>query len=288
MRQLLLKISFLLFVIFLLSILGCEKKYSTIVDSTGYAPILNNASFSESIINTDTINIAGQSIRSPNDLITIRGIAKVTILSSDNEKNVPIVGYSVTNSQFSSSLTEGVLHDDGVFPDAKANDSVYSGYVEFQIQRVVIGSFSLNIRSESTTGYNSNTLILPLQIVRLNHPPVLSNLQADSLVSIGGVDHVLQLRITASDSDGQSDILRVFFNTFKPNGSPSSVNPQIMYDDGNANQISGDLIAGDGIYGLGISLPRTTSIGTYRFEFYAVDRSNDTSNVIVKNIVVTN
>ncbi|MGD0038049.1 MAG: choice-of-anchor X domain-containing protein, partial [Bacteroidota bacterium] len=224
MRQLLFKINFFLFVIILLSISGCEKKYITIVDSTGYAPILNNAIFSESIINTDTINITGQSIRSPNDLITIRGIAKVTVLSSDNEKNVPIVGYSITNSQFSSSLTQGVLHDDGVFPDAKANDSVYSGYVEFQIQRVIVGSFSLNMWSESTTGYNSNTSILPLQIVRLNHPPVLSNLQSDSLVSIAGVDHVLQLRITASDSDGQSDILKVFFNTFKPNGSPSSVN----------------------------------------------------------------
>ncbi|MGD0038602.1 MAG: hypothetical protein ABSC53_15050, partial [Bacteroidota bacterium] len=59
-------------------------------------------------------------------------------------------------------------------------------------------------------------------------------------------------------------------------------------DDGNANQISCDLIAGDGIYGLKISLPTTTTIGTYRFEFYAVDRSNDTSNVLIKNIVVTN
>jgi hypothetical protein len=59
-----------------------------------------------------------------------------------------------------------------------------------------------------------------------------------------------------------------------------------MYDDGNANQISGDLIAGDGIYGLKISLPKTTTIGTYRFEFQAMDRSFDYSNVIIKNIVI--
>jgi len=48
-----------------------------------------------------------------------------------------------------------------------------------------------------------------------------------------------------TDLDGQSDILKVFFNSFlPPNGSPASGNPFFLYDDGNANTISGDQIPG--------------------------------------------
>ncbi len=152
MRQFLLKTNFFLFIIVLvlLCISGCEKNYNTIVDSSGSVPAIKDASFSISIVNTDTINIAGQSVRNINDTLTISGIAKVRAISFGDEKEISIVGYSVTNSQYSSPLAEGVLHDDGVFPDSKADDSVYSGYVEFQIQRVVVGTFSLNIWSEST------------------------------------------------------------------------------------------------------------------------------------------
>jgi hypothetical protein len=286
-RQLLLKNNFFLFIIILsvLSLSGCEKKYNTIVDSLGNAPALSNASFSFSVVNTDTINIAGQSSRSSNDTLTIKGIAKVNVVSSAGEKEIAVVGYSLNN--FNSSFSDGMLHDDGIFPDVKANDTVYTGYVEFQIQRVVVGAFSLDLWSESTSGYISNTVILPLQIVRLNHPPVLSNLVVDSLISLKGIDqNYFQITIAAMDPDGQADIRTVYFNSFKPDGSPSSGNPFYLYDDGDMNGASGDSKAGDGLYSLKVGLPSST--GTYQFKFSAIDRSNDTSNVIIKNIIVTN
>jgi hypothetical protein len=109
----------------------------------------------------------------------------------------------------------------------------------------------------------------------------------DSLVYVSDKDQFLQLNIKASDPDGQSDILKVFFNSFKPDGSPSIGNPFQLYDDGN-EELNGDMIAGDGIYGLIIKLPANTTIGIYRFEFHAIDRSLDTSNVIIKNLVIAN
>jgi len=269
-RQLLLKNNFFLFVIVLVlvCISGCEKNYNTIVDSPGSVPAIKDASFSISIVNTDTINIAGQSVRNINDPLTIRGIAKVSVISFGDEKEIPIVGYSVTNSQFSSPLTEGILHDDGVFPDAKANDSVYSGYVEFQIQRVVVGTFSLNIWSESTAGYKSNTLILPLQIVRLNHPPIISNLVAPDTINLSTTT-TFNESLKVLDPDGQNDIKSVL--RFTPSGKILQL--QAMTDS---------------TYGEQVILNPPPNLGPYLFRFCAVDRSNDTSNILTKTIVIIN
>jgi hypothetical protein len=285
--QHLLKFFFFVFTIFfiLFCTSGCEKNYSTLVDTASGVPFIRNASFSVSVVNTDTINLAGHPLRSPDDTVTIRGIAQVKIDSSANGANISFARYSVFD--FSSSLTEGTLHDDGIPPDINAHDNIYSGDVEFQIQRVFVGTLSINLWSESTAGYRSNTSVLPLQIIRINHPPVLSNLVVDSLISIKGINQkFFPIVIKAADPDGQSDVRIVYFNSYKPNGSPALGNPFLMYDDGNINGTSGDYAAGDEFYSLRVGLP--TAAGTYRFEFFAVDRSNDTSNAFIKNIVVTN
>ena len=287
MSQFLRKNYFLVLVIFfiLISTIGCEKNYTTVIDSAGGAPLIQNANFSVSVVNTDTINLAGHPVRSPEDTVTIRGIAQVRIDSSAGAMNISLVGYSVLD--FSSSLTEGTLHDDGIPPDRNAHDNIYSGYIDFQIQRVFVGILSINLWGESMTGYRSNTSVLPLQVIRLNHPPVLSNLIVDSLISIKGINQkFFPIIIKATDPDGQSDIRIVYFNSYKPNGSPASGNPFLMYDNGDYNGTSGDFTADDGYYSLRVGLP--TAAGTYRFEFFAVDRSNDTSNTFIKNIVVTN
>jgi hypothetical protein len=59
-----------------------------------------------------------------------------------------------------------------------------------------------------------------------------------------------------------------------------------MYDDGNLSGISGDDIAGDGIYSIIIQLPPNTQKGKYRFEFQAIDKSNASSNILTHYIYV--
>jgi len=90
----------------------------------------------------------------------------------------------------------------------------------------------------------------------------------------------VKLSIKATDPDGQSDIQKVFFNSYRPDGSPSTGNPFQMFDDGNFNGQSGDSEAGDGIYSLTVQLPTTTQRGTYRFVFQATDRSGAQSNEV--------
>jgi hypothetical protein len=279
------KLSSLFFYIPLFLIISCEKESNGIIDSQGSIPFITVTSYPQSQINTDTINIG--STRKPEDILSIQSFISSKVTFSNINGLVSAVNYSVINSQTLSIVSEGALFDDGNNADQIAGDSIYSGYLKFQIQRVEVGYYTIKIFCESTFGLRSNTLFLPLFICRSNNKPIVSNLRCDSIVALGNEVQILQLRIMAQDTDGQQDIYKVFFNSFKPGGAPSSGNPFQMYDDANANSKSGDIIAGDGDYGLMIQLPPTTTPGIYQFHFQAIDRSLDSSNVVIKNITIT-
>jgi len=113
-----------------------------------------------------------------------------------------------------------------------------------------------------------------------NVPPIVKNVQAPDTLIVPLSDTLkISLSVEAIDADGQSDILSVFFNTFRPDGSPSANNPFLMFDDGNIVG-NGDLVKGDGIFSRIIILPPGTTKGKYRFDFQAIDKSNEISNVI--------
>lgn len=119
-----------------------------------------------------------------------------------------------------------------------------------------------------------------------NVPPVISNLRAPESLTVPTSDTVkILLGIDVYDADGKDDIDKVFFNTYKPDGSPSSGNPFLMYDDGNL-LAHGDLIANDGTYSRIIILPPGTTKGIYRFDFQAMDKKGESSNIITHNIEV--
>ncbi|MCR4418049.1 MAG: hypothetical protein NUV92_09955 [Ignavibacteria bacterium] len=119
-----------------------------------------------------------------------------------------------------------------------------------------------------------------------NVPPIVRNLQAPSVLNLHPTDTLkIILSIEAYDPDGREDIKSVFFNSFLPDGSPSRSNPIYLYDDGNY-QANGDQQANDGIYSRIIILPPNTPKGTYRFEFQAFDKKNESSNIISHNLVV--
>lgn len=289
MRQLLLKIFLFPFVVIFSFIFlsGCEKKYDAIVDSAGSTPFISDAAFTLRKVYSDTM-YNSEGLKKPDDLLTIRGIVSTKVVHPEGLSRIASVRFNLTENQTSSIVNEGILYDDGIFPDKNALDSLYTQLVEYQFGRVFVGTLTLSLWSVDKSGNQSNVIYLPLEILRRdNQKPILSDLQMDSLVVIGGIDHILNIYITATDLDGQSDIYEVYFNSFiPPKGMPSTGNPFFMYDDGDV--IHHDIIASDGVYSLAVKLPKTTTFGTYRFEFHAIDRSLDSSNVIIKNIVITN
>jgi hypothetical protein len=117
-----------------------------------------------------------------------------------------------------------------------------------------------------------------------NNPPALADLQAPATISRSVTPNLYVLSVRASDQDVPCDRLsRVFFNSFLPNGNPSTGNPFAMRDDGQQD----DAVANDGRYSLTIQVPPNTTLGNYRFEFQAEDSRGTLSAKIIHNITVT-
>lgn len=119
-----------------------------------------------------------------------------------------------------------------------------------------------------------------------NIPPIIRNLQAPDTMILHSTDTLkIYLGLEVYDPDGYSDIKSVFFNSYLPDGSSSRNNPIYLFDDGNL-QLNGDLVAKDGIFSRIIILPPNTTKGTYRFDFQAIDKKDESSNIISHNLVV--
>jgi hypothetical protein len=181
-------------------------------------------------------------------------------------------------------VSQGALLDDGQGPDQSRGDGLFTAKASFQIRRVQVGKYVVEVNAESPDGFRSNAIISPLVVFRGNHPPTISELVAPDSIKLGNLSQVLLLTARTSDPDGLGDVAKVVFNSYKPDSSASGGNPFVMYDDGLA--VHGDEKAGDGIFSLRISLPPNTQTGTYRFEFQAFDRSNDSSTVLIRRITV--
>ncbi|MGB2867174.1 MAG: choice-of-anchor X domain-containing protein [Bacteroidota bacterium] len=255
-----------------LLLLSCEKSEDGIVDSIGSAPTLLNAYLSPSSINTDTINVA--SVQSPDDLLTIRFQAFAKVTHAAGLSSVSRVNFSFTDGSTQESISSGVLLDNGVPPDQKSGDSLYSAAVTFQIPRSKAGNFLFQISAEDPLSYRSNEALLPLRVFRLNRPPVLSNLQAPDTVHTSLVSSFL-ITVQATDPDGLADIRSV--SRITPSGLVLPLN------DSGAN---GDAVAGDGTFTETVSVNPPPPNGAYDFRFQATDKFNVPSNILTHRIVI--
>jgi hypothetical protein len=259
---------------------GCESRHEGIVDPFGVPPFLKRVNLTPAQVNSDTINTG--STRQPEDLLTI-----AATIVADFDASLPrpaSVAYRITSIDSLSIISAGELRDDGNAPDQSKGDNSFTVRATLQIRRVQIGTFIVEVSGVSAEGYKSNTTLSPLNVYRGNHPPVVSDLVAPDTIKLGNETQLLLVSIRAADADGLADISKVIFNSFRPDNSASGGNPFVMYDDGLSSH--GDVKAGDGIHSLLISLPASTQVGTYRFEFQAYDRSNQPSNVVVLRLTV--
>ena len=258
-------------------LISCEKQDSTLIDSAGASPFILSASITPAVIDTDTINVGTE--RKPEDVLLLSIKTHATITHPNDLEDITATA-RIFGESGGSSLSSSILLDDGNNADSTKGDGVFSGWNTFEIKRSDIGFFRVEIVSEDARGFKSSTHILPLQIVRNNQPPVISNLQAPDTIRLNSPGTSFLISVQASDPDGLADIRQVIFNSFLPTGQPSTNNPFRLYDDGT----NGDQLAGNGTYSLQIGRP--TNTGPYRFEFQAFDRSNEVSNIIIHTITV--
>ncbi len=272
-------------VVLLLALPACEEPRDGIVDSSDTPPRLVESFLSPRSVNTDTMAVGA--VQNPEDELEIRIVLRATVVHPLGAAGVHVVRAFVTDPDGNERVA-GTLHPESVGGDSTA----FAGETILTVRRSEIGTFSVNITAFSRSGLASTTRRIPLVISRLNRPPELSNLQAPDTLVLGGMTQLVPLEVRATDPDGQTDIRRVQFNSFLPDGSASRGNPFPMYDDGGGAIIgepdvrSGDRIEGDSVYTLTIALSPTVTPGTYRFEFQAFDRLNAVSGILKHNLVV--
>ncbi len=271
------KMKKILLVLITLLIISCEKKSLNIIDiNFSNPPIVKSVKIEPDKINLDTIS-AGIEI-TPEDTIKIKLKTTAVIFDKDGQDDIAKTICQVINPYRGITLTRINLD--------KINDSTFYGEPEFKIKRKESGNYYVKIFSIDKSNFSSNEVYFSLNLYRGNRPPVISDLIAPDTVFLQTQTVLIKMTIKATDPDGDNDIKTVQFNSYKPDGSPSSGNPFKMYDDGNSSGISGDDKAGDGIYSIIIQLPPNTQKGKYRFEFQAIDRAGASSNVITHFIAV--
>jgi len=197
--------------------------------------------------------------------------------------DIELVLLEIFSPTTSSPVILDTLWDNGENGDVSAGDGIYSQFIN--IKAFILfqpGKYSFKFQAFDRSGGTSNPIVEIIKITPItNDHPIISNLIAPLTMQVLS-DRVATtvLELTVSDPQGLSDIWSVYFNSFKPDGSPSKSNPFKMYDDGDESG-HGDRVAEDGIYALRINLPPGTPAGDYKFIFEAEDFLELKSNQIV-------
>lgn len=251
---------------------SCEQKDLRIVDSIGSAPQVLSVSLIPASVNSDTINIGPE--RKPTDLLSYNLRISARVSHPVGQNQIAATRFTFFRTKREPEIAWGLLIDNGIFPDSIANDSIFTGSVKFTAIRSEIGTFYAEVGSSDAKEYTSITVRVPFAILRLNRAPVLSNLMAPDTVR-PNLQESFVITVHATDPDGQGDVLSVTRTT------PSNL-MLFLNDDG----INGDAAPDDSIYTEIVSLSPAPPFGAYVFTFKALDRSNVSSSVLNKTIIV--
>lgn len=253
---------------------ACEKKDSTIIDPVLSFPSILKTSFNPATFDTSIIS----------------AITEAKVSSDIAIKKVTVTVKNPSGTE----LGIFELKNDGILPDTTANDSIYTGYVSFTLNCRILGIYRAEYLAENTVGLFSPKIVRQFNVINTyNHIPFLSDLMLNHELrrpSGSGSDttNYDTLHIQANDPDGNCDIKQVFFNSYNPRNFPSRFNPFIMYDDGNIHS-HGDPIASDYQYSLIVEVtadPSDTSLGYFKFHFYAQDNSDSLSHPLIDSIFI--
>jgi len=261
----------------LLLAVGCEQSKFGTVDVSTDVPVVRSP-----LITPDSIYV--DSLTPENGRYTINTLVSVKAFSAEG---LPTVTATVLRPTGTTVVAEATLRDDGILPDQSARDSVYTGRIQFSVERSLVGRYRVRFAATNSAGAVSNALERALKLGRRNSPPTLSRLNApDTLVLPPGDSLLIGMNITAADSDGIGDIREVFFRSLD---SSDPNRKFFLRDDGGADRSSpsGDERAGDGIYSIIVKLVDAPNVRrTFRFAFQAQDSFNDTSRTVLHYLTI--
>ncbi len=249
---------------------GCEKKSDNVIE-------YYNPEYQVKLV------APSDSIRyNPVDsLITIR----IDFNSAANIQNVYCNVYASDNSRLNASPL--FLLDNGKIEngDDAANDGSFANKIPLS-ETYPNGIYNIKyfIMDNSNTTKQVALGTFKFDNGQANFAPIISDDIVEPDTAVVTTQTVILTSIKVSDENGLSDIDKVYFIVYRPDGTTSNIqNP--MYDDGNIID-HGDQAAGDGIYSLLIQITSANAKGTYRLEFRAKDRGGKLSNIINHSLLI--
>ena len=253
---------------------GCTKQPGGVLDPSGIPPFVGAAA-----VYPDTIKM--KSLPQSNGILTVTIRAQAKLIPQAGSAGIAGVNGVIIASGATDPLLTFVLHDDGSSPDSAAGDGVYSALIQFTIPRSASGFYTLRVVANDIQGFVSNTVEVPLFMLRDNHAPVLSNLVMPDSATVPVADSTtIPLYIRAVDQDGQADINSVYFRSLD---SSDPTQRFVMKNDGSAP----GSVPGDSTYSLIVKLRDSPTVRkTYRFAFQAIDSFGDTSATILHSITI--
>jgi hypothetical protein len=257
-------------VILVFIFIGCEKDYDNVIENYNPDYQVKLVSPSDSI-QYDPLD----------SLITIR----IAFNFAVNIQSVFCDVYAADNSKLNSSPLSLLDNGQIVNGDDLANDGSFAN--KFPLSESYPNGI-YNIKYYVTDKSNSTNQValgtFKFDNGQANIAPVISDDIVDPDTAIVAGTTVILTSIKAMDQNGLSDIDKVYFVVYRPDGTTNN-SQNLMFDDGNLND-HGDQTAGDGIYSLLIQITSANQKGTYRLEFQARDRGGKLSNIINHSLLI--
>lgn len=179
------------------------------------------------------------------------------------------------------------LEDDGQVDDGIAGNGRFGARIISSESGFLRADYVMRILAIDSKGNRSAAATKSFFTSRLGEiaPEITAITVPDTISRTSGEPIVFKVQV--ADRNGLNDIRRVIFNTFRPDGTPSSGNPFSMRDDGIKDaQGFGDKTAGDGEYTAVISISANNATGNYRFEFQAEDKAGLKSEKVTHTLTV--
>lgn len=248
------------------------------------------------VINNPTLNYEVISVNVPDSVRFSTGSPELTLnFQVDDNTNITSVAFSVISEDGEIEIEDhGEMKDNGNsedYGDAVNNDGIYSGKITLS-QDIPKGNYVVTFYVSDKLGLNKTAALKSFYYNNsaIEYPPVISNL---SLASQVNTNAEFDFSVKVTDKNGANDIKKVYYRLFRPDGTQqqdSQGNKEFeIYDDGSSQVFTGgitshDATAGDGIYTGWLAFPTGTAKGDWKFEFEAVDRENNLSEVLTKTV----
>jgi hypothetical protein len=269
----------LIFTVFALCSLSCEKDRSGVVDIWGTPPYVRSATLNTYYVHIDTTSSGAVThLANGTYKVTIALIAHVGDPKGINDiKQVSYKIYTPVKHEVARSGNLSIVQD-----NTNTDEAMYSTNASFTMERSSTGIYIVEMYAQGMGNVTSNSIQLSFLVEKNSGAPRLFDLSMPDTVvrPPSGYFNKVYFRVTAADPDGLADIQKVYFrslNSTLPNEQYS------LSDDGDVNPpnerilsqtgASGDSVAGDGRYARIIPIFSGADLGTKLFRFYAIDKS---------------